>query len=99
MLTSGKEQSFLRETFAMQARESVRQGVASRCNAPNAANCVEWIVARYTMQDMATELGWWRNKGKDRAPSPDMSRIRPFMRLTLLAMAAYYEDCGVTVAA
>lgn len=95
MLTSGKEQSQLRQTEAMQARESLRQGVARRRNGvKHAANSVEWIAARYTLEDVATQLGWWRNKGKDRAPSPDKSRIRPFVRLTLLAMADYYEDCG-----
>lgn len=99
MLTSGKEQSALRETQAMQAREGLRRGVANRCSVKDTDNCVEWIVARYTMQDVAAQLGWWRNKGKDRAPSPDSSRIRPFMRLTLLAMAAYYDDCGEMKAA
>jgi hypothetical protein len=99
LLTSGKEQSILRQTHAMQALEGLRQGVANRCSVKNAANGAEWIVQRHTMQDMAAETDWWRNKGKDRAPSPDMSRIRPFMRLVLLAMAAYYDDCGEAKAA
>jgi hypothetical protein len=99
MLTSGKEQSQLRQTAAMQARESLRQGVVRRCSAENAANCVEWIAAYETLEDVTMHLGWWRNKGKDRAPSPDKSRVKPFVRLVLLAMAAYYEDCGRTEAA
>jgi hypothetical protein len=93
MLTSGKEQSALRETLAMQRLNGLRQGVANRCSATLAPNCAEWIVQRHTLQDIAIECSWWRSMGKGRDPIPDVRPVKPFVRVVLLAMANYYDDC------
>jgi hypothetical protein len=99
MLTSGKEQSALRETQALQALYGLRQAVSKRCNATLAPNCAEWIVQRHTLQDIAIECSWWRSMGKGRDPIPDTRPVKPFVRLVLLAMAGYYEDCSDTMRA
>lgn len=74
----------------------LRQAVSSRCGgirARHAANCVEWIVQLWTLQDIACTLGHYRKRGLHRPKEPDLRTTKPFVRLVLLTMAGYYEDC------
>lgn len=71
----------------------LRQGVTKRCDIRPAANCVEWLVQLWTLQDIAAAMGYWRSMGAKRDPIPDVRAIKPTVRLVLLAMAGYYDDC------
>lgn len=73
----------------------LRQGVAKRCAYRQAPNCAEWLVQLHTLEDIAKELGHYRRMGPNREPIPDIRPARPFVRIVLMAMARYYEDCDV----
>lgn len=93
MLTSGKEQSELRRSNAAYALNGLRQGVSKRSAFREGPNCAEWIARGDTLQDVAIALNWTRSKGVGRDHEPDMRRVKPFVRLVLMAMADYYADC------
>lgn len=95
MLTSGTEQSALRKSNAAFALNGLRQGVANRAAIIQGPNCAEWIARGDTMQDIAEAMDWMRTKGAGRPSEPDLRRLKPFLRLVLIAMAQYYADCDV----
>ena len=71
----------------------LRRGVSKRSNYKRAPLCAEWLAQLWTLQDIALGFGWLRSKGRGREGEPDMRRTRPFVRLVLMSMADYYEDC------
>jgi hypothetical protein len=72
---------------------ALRQGVTKRCPITQGPNIAEWIVQLHTLQDIATALGQFRRMGPGREPIPDVRAAKPTVRLVLLGMAGYYEDC------
>lgn len=71
----------------------LRQGVSKRCKITSAPNVVEWLVQLYTLQDVASELRFFRNMGKDRPPIPDIRPAKRIVLHVLHGMADYYADC------
>lgn len=71
----------------------LRQAVTKRCSFTQAPNVVEWIVQLHTLQDIASALNQWRRMGQARDPIPDVRAAKPTVRLVLLGMAGYYDDC------
>jgi hypothetical protein len=81
------------QTDAAHALNGLRQGVSKRCAIKEGPNIAEWIVQLHTLQDIATALGQFRRMGPGREPIPDVRAAKPTVRLVLLGMAGYYEDC------
>lgn len=77
---------------AGRALYGLRQAVARRCDMRPAANVAEWLVQLWTLQEIAQGLGYWRSMGK-REPIPDTRAVKPTVRLVLIGMANYYDDC------
>lgn len=83
-----------RQMDAGHALYGLLQGVTKRCERiGKAAQCAEWIVQLYTLQDIASAMGHWRRMGPSRDQIPDVRSARPFVRLVLIGMASYYADC------
>ena len=78
---------------AARTLEGLRQAAFTRTGASKAPICVEWIAQMWTLADIAGALGHYRRVGRGRNPVVDVRTTRPFVRLVLLGMAAYYDDC------
>ena len=97
MLTSGKEQSQLKQAAALRALYGLRQAVSCRCDFRKAANVAEMVVARWTLSGIAEGMGIFRFTGTPRRTVPDTRPIRPMVRLVLCAMADYYACCDLNI--
>lgn len=83
----------VKQMDAGRALYGLRMGVQRRCEGRRAPDCAEWLVQLWTLQDIACAMGFYRSKGAGRDREPDMRRTKPFVRLVLIGMAGYYEDC------
>lgn len=76
---------------AARTLEGLRQAVFTRTKASRAPACVDWIAQMWTLPEIAAALGHTRLTGGGRQ-TVDTRTTKPFVRLVLCGMAAYYED-------
>ncbi len=91
----GSDYGLAARITAVRRLEGLRQAAFVRTKAARAPHCVEWIVQLYTLPEMARELGCFRSTGAPARKTVDTRPVRPFVRLVLMAMAGYYDECDV----
>lgn len=88
----GSDYGLAARVTACRRLENLRQAVRARVDRPRASNCVEWVAQLWTLPEIAAGLGAFRKMGKGREPIPDLRPAKPFVRLVLCGMAAYYDE-------
>lgn len=96
--SSGGDYGMAAKVSAVRRLEGLRQAAFARTGASKAPVCVEWIAQMWTLPEIAAALGHRRRTNGGRQ-TVDTRATKPFVRLVLFGMAAYFDDCDLGVAA
>lgn len=97
--SSGSDYGMAAKVSAARQLEGLKRAAFTRTGAAKAPVCVEWIAQMWTLPEMAQALGSTRRTGPRLTSRivPDVRPVKPFVRLVLMGMAAYFEDCDMDV--
>jgi hypothetical protein len=92
-----KEETMLGRVDAARTVFNLRQAVFTRTGMAKAPMVLEQVLQLETLPEIAGSLALFRSRGEGREREPDARQAEPMVRRVLVALANFYDDCGLGV--